>query len=73
MPAVHLRREIYRSAADHAGHHTLADRAKAAGVTQPTIYRLLDGQCRPSNRTIAGMLAAYGLPFEALFSIGEVA
>jgi transcriptional regulator with XRE-family HTH domain len=71
-PVIRLRERHFRDLAKRAGLTTDSAIATRLGLQQSTVMRMLNGDIRPGEKTIAAMLAAFpGTKFEDLFEVTE--
>ncbi|MFJ6215122.1 hypothetical protein ACIQGZ_17560 [Streptomyces sp. NPDC092296] len=70
---IHIKRDAYLKLADAAGHQTIEDRARAAGIGFGTAWRISTGATESvSASTIANLLGTYPATFYELFEIQPV-
>ncbi len=68
---VRIRRDIFRSWLKISGY-TRSRLADELNISRGRVSQLLNSDQPPSNRVIAGFLAVTRLPFERLFTVGQL-
>lgn len=70
MVRVKLRKDRYRELMTAKGWERPADQARAIGVSQPQVQRVLDDENAPGTAFIGGLLQAFpGFKFEYFFEL----
>ena len=70
-PRVRIRVDALGRIATHRGLRSRYAIAKAFGVSQSTVGRVLDGEQLPGNPFIAATLRTLDVPFDAVFAVED--